>query len=96
MPKIPSPFTMVACPVCGEQIDCKVDTAPLIGHINEKHPEAPIKQLVQALFHELNSSIPDNIDEVGNEELKELLANMCLYKTTRSGLDELRRRIWGK
>jgi hypothetical protein len=96
MPKIPSPFTMVACPVCGEQIDCKVDTSPLIGHINEKHPEAPIKQLIQALFHELNSIVPDNIDEVDNEELKELLANMCLYKATRSGLDELRRRIWGK
>lgn len=96
MVKIPSPFTTVTCPVCGEQIDCRVDTVSLINHINEKHPEAPTKRLIQSLHQELNLSMPDNIDEVDNEELKELLANMCLYKATKSGLDELRRRIQGK
>jgi hypothetical protein len=96
MVKIPNLFTMVDCPVCGEQIDCRVDTASLINHINEKHPEAPIKRLIQSLHQELNLSMPDNIDKVDDEELKELLANMCLYKATRSGLEELRRKIRGE
>lgn len=96
MVKIPSPFTTVACPVCGEKIDCRVDKASLISHINGKHPKAPIKRLVLTLLNELNFSLPDNIDEVENEELKELLANLCLYKATKSGLDELRRNIQGK
>lgn len=96
MVKIPSPFTKVACPVCGKRIDCGEDKVPLINHIDEKHPEASIKRLIQSLLHELNLIMPDNIDEVDNEELKELLGNMCLYKATRSGLDELRRKIQGK
>jgi hypothetical protein len=40
--------------------------------------------------------MPENIDEVSSEELNELLANLCLYKSTKLGLKELRRKIRGK
>jgi hypothetical protein len=95
MAKLLTPFTEVACPVCGSQIDCRADKTALVRHIGNKHPTASTRQLVGALFHELNLSVPRNIDEVTGEELNELLANLCLYKATKLGLKELRRKIWG-
>ena len=54
------------------------------------------RQIVRALFHELNLSMPENIDEVSGKELDELLANLCLYKATKLGLKELQRKIRGR
>ena len=96
MAKLPTPFTEVACPVCGSQIDCRADKAALIRHIGGEHPTASARQLVRALFHELNLSMPENIDEVSRKELYELLANLCLYKATKLGLKQLRRKIRGR
>jgi len=96
MAKLPTPFTEVACPVCGSQINCRTDKAALVRHMGNKHPTASTRQLVRALFHELNLSMPENIDEISGKELDELLANLCLYKATKLGLKELRRRIQGK
>lgn len=95
MAKLPTPFTEVACPVCGSQIDCRADKSALVRHIGNKHPTGSTRQLVEALFHELKFSVPLNIDGITSEELNELLANLCLYKATKLGLKELRRKIWG-
>lgn len=96
MAKLSTPFTEATCPVCGDQIDCKADRAALVRHIEDRHPTASTRQLVRALFDELNLSMPDNIDEISGKELDELLANLCLYKATKLGLEELRRKIRGR
>jgi len=96
MVKLSTPFTEVPCPVCRGQIDCRADKAALVHHMEDKHPTASRRQLVQALFHKLNLYMPENIDEVIGKELDELLTNLCLYKATKLGLKQLRREIRGR
>ena len=91
-----SPFTRVTCPVCGGQIDCKTDKAALVRHIRDEHPTRSIRQLVRAQLHKLNLSIPENIDEVGDEELGEVLTGLCMHEATKKGHKELRRKIRGR
>jgi hypothetical protein len=90
MTKLATPFTDVICPICGDRIDCRADKAVLVRHIRDEHPATSKKPLVRTLFQELNINIPENINEVDGEELDELLANLCLYKATKAGLNELR------
>jgi len=96
MVKLATTFTDVNCPVCGNQIDCRVDKASLVRHIKDEHPTTSTRQLVRTLFQELKLSMPEKIDEVSGEELYELLASLYLYKSTKLGLNELRRKIRGK
>jgi len=96
MVKVPTPFTKVTCPVCRGQIDYRADQAALARHIGDKHPTAPKRQLARALFHKLNLSMPENIDEVSGKELDELLANLCKHEATKLGHKELRREIRGR
>jgi hypothetical protein len=96
MAKLLSPFTEVTCPICGSQIDCKPDKAALVRHIKNKHPTASVRELVGVLFHELNLSMPQNIDKISGKELDELLTDLCLYKATKLGQKKLRRKIRGR
>ncbi len=96
MAKLTTPFTVVSCPVCGRRIDWRLDESALVRHIGDKHPSTSTKQLIRALFHELNLSLPENIDEVSGNELDELLTNLCLYKALKLGLKELRRKMKGR
>lgn len=96
MVKLATPFRDVTCPICGGRINCRTDESVMVRHIRDEHPTASIKDLAQVLFQELKLNMPENIDKVGSEELNELLANLCLYKSTKLGLKELRRKIRGK
>jgi hypothetical protein len=57
-------------------------------HIRDKHPTASIRDSVQLLFQELKLKMPKNIDQVRSEELIELFAGLCQYKSTTLGLKE--------
>jgi hypothetical protein len=65
----------------------------MVRHIKDTHPTALIKDLVRALFQELDLGVPQNIDEVSNEDLTEVLAKYYLYKATKMVLKELQRKI---
>lgn len=96
MVKVPPPFTGVTCPVCGGQIDCKTGKAALVRHMRDEHPTRSIKQLVRAQLHKLNLSVPDNIDEISDQELCEVFAGLCLHEATKEAHKKLRRQIRGR
>ena len=91
-----TPFRDVICPICGTRINTREEGSPLVNHIRHDHPAASIKLLVQELFQQLKFSLPENINEVNDEELYDLLANLCLYKSTKLGLKRLRRKKRGE
>ena len=91
MAKIPIPFTIVTCPLCGVHFDRRLNEKILSQHIQSRHPNEPIKPLVETVLDRLKLGLPSNIDELSRDELCEFLENMCQYEETTLGLKRLRR-----
>ncbi len=93
MTKLRLRFRDATCPICGSLVSCKTDESAIVRHIKDVHPTALIRDLVRALFQEIKLGLPENFDELSNEELNVILARYCLYKATKIGLKELQRKI---
>jgi len=90
MAKFPNIFTRVVCPICKAQVDRSLNSHALVEHVQNQHPTAQLRPIVETLFSRMKLGLPDNIDEISKSEMLEVLEHMAQYEATTRGLKRLR------
>lgn len=91
MPKIPTPFTKVKCPICLKSLDLSTNRDLLAGHIRAEHRNVPLIPIVRSLYQTLNLSVPDNLETIDFDNAAAVLAHICQYVANKRGSNRLRR-----
>jgi len=91
MPKIPTPFTKVKCPICLKLLELSTNRDLLAEHIRAEHRNVPLIPIARSLYHTLNQSVPDNLETIDFDNAATVLANICQDVANKRGLNRLRR-----
>lgn len=70
MTKLPSPVTVVTCPICGVSRDLKIDKHALAKHIQSDHHDVSLLQVALHLENELGLSHANNLQDVEASQLQ--------------------------
>jgi len=93
MVKLPSPFTVVHCPVCGVYIDLKTEEHGLAEHLQSDHAQTELKSVVRLLEDKLGMGHTDNLDDMDNDTLRLYVERLCQQEASAQGVSKLNRNL---
>jgi len=93
MVKLPSPFTVVHCPVCGVYLDLKTEKHGLAEHLQLEHPQTELKSVVRLLEDKLGLGHTDNLEDIDVASLRLYVERLCQHEATTQGLKKLSRNV---
>ena len=93
MVKLPSPFTVVHCPVCGVYIDLKTEKHGLAEHLRLDHAQTELKSVVRLLEDKLGKCHTDNLDNIDVANLRLYVERLCQQEATTQGMGKLKRNL---
>jgi hypothetical protein len=93
MVKLPSPFTVVHCPVCGVYLDLKTDKNALSKHLQLDHAQTELKSVVRLLEDRLGLGHTDNLEDNDVGNLRLYVERLCQQEAATQGVKKLSRNL---